>query len=326
MTPRERVLCALAGDQPDQVPFCEGSVAPNIARALADSQTDLSECEISEMLGRDVVVAVLFPPYFADHATGSDGQAYVTSGWIKSWADLEKMVFPDPSDPSLYSGAQRVLQEKGDFATAAAIKLGVAPMLVSMGLDGFSYALHDDPDLVREVLKRYVDWQLPVTQRLVGMGFDILWSFDDLAYRSGPFVSPQVFREVFLPEMRRSAEAITTPWIFHSDGNIMPLLDDIVTLGIDGLHPLEPGPMSLAEVKTLYGEQLCLVGNVSVDTLSSGTQDQVRELVRSCIATGGPGGAYMISSSNSIPGYARPENVSAMAEAIREFGSYPLRV
>lgn len=326
MTPRERVLCALAGDQPDRVPFCEGSVAPNVARALSGGETDLSERQISDLLGRDVVVAILFPPYFADHEIGSDGQPYVTSGWIKRWADLDRMVFPDATDPSLYQDARRVLDERGDLATAAAIKLGVAPMLVSMGLDGFSYALKDDPDLIREVLRRYVDWQLVVTGHLIEMGFDFIWSFDDVAYRSGPFCSPAAFREVMMPALRRSAEGITTPWIFHSDGNLMPILDELMTLDMDGLHPIEPGPMDLGEVKMRYGDQVCLVGNVSVDTLSAGTIDEVREAVRTCIATAGPGGGYMISSSNSIPSYALPENVRSMAEAIQAYGGYPLEV
>jgi uroporphyrinogen decarboxylase len=324
MKPRERVLCALAGDQPDRVPFCEGSVAANVGRALARSEHDLSEREISDLLGRDVVVTILFPPYFADQKVGSDGQAYMTTGWIKGWADLDKMVFPDPHHPALYQNARRVLDERGDYASAAAIKLGVAPMLVSMGLDGFAYALKDDPELVREVLRRYVDWQLAVTQHLIGMGFDFIWSFDDVAYRSGPFCSPAAFREIMLPAMQRSSEAITVPWVFHSDGNLMPILDDILALGIQGLHPIEPGPMELSVVKARYGDRICIVGNVSVDTLSAGTPEEVRQTVRACIALGGPGGGYMISSSNSIPSYARPENVQAMADAIRQYGSYPL--
>lgn len=324
MKSRERVMCALAGEQPDRVPFCEGSVAANVARALAGSDHDLSEREISDLLGRDVVVAILFPPYFADQTVGSDGQSYVTTGWIKSRADLDRMVFPDPHSPALYEDAQRVLDERGDHAAAAAIKLGVAPALLSMGLDGFAYALKDDPGLVRQVLRRYVDWQVVVTEYLVDMGFDFLWSFDDVAYKSGPFCSPETFRSFFMPAFRRSAEAITLPWIFHSDGNLMPVLDDLVTLGMDGLHPIEPGAMDLSTVKARYGERLSIVGNVSVDTLSAATPAAVRAEVQDCIATAGPGGGYMISSSNSIPSYARPENVRAMADAIADYGAYPL--
>jgi len=326
MNSRERVMCALAGEQPDRVPFCEGSVAANVARTLASADHDLSERQISDMLGRDVVVAVLFPPYFADAEIGSDGLSYVGAGWIRSRADLDKMVFPDPAAPALYAAAQKVLDERGDHAAAAAIKLGVAPTLLSMGLDGFSFALKDDPWLVAEVLRRYVDWQLVVTGRLIRMGFDFVWSFDDVAYRSGPFCRPAVFRDVLMPAMRRCVEAITVPWIFHSDGNLMPVLDDLLTLGMDGLHPIEPGPMDLAEVKARYGTRVCIVGNVSVDLLGRGTPEEVRTEVRRCIAVAAAGGGYMISSSNSIPPYARPENVRAMADAIREFGAYPVEI
>jgi uroporphyrinogen decarboxylase len=324
MKPRERVMCALSGGQPDRVPFCEGNIAANIARALANSDRDLSGREISDLSGRDVVVQILFPPYFADCATGSDGQDYVTTGWIKTRSDLDKMVFPDPNDPGLYAAARKVLDEKGDYAAAAAIKLGVAPMLMSMGVDGFAFVLKDDPGLVHEVLRRYVDWQVVVTRNLIEMGFDFLWCFDDIAFKTGPFCSPADFRAFLLPAMRRSAGAITIPWIFHSDGNLMAILDDILSLGPAGLHPIEPGPMDLAAVKARYGRQVCIIGNVAVDTLSAGTPEDVRQFVRRCIATGGPGGGYMISSSNSIPSYARPENVQAMIDAIREYGAYPL--
>jgi uroporphyrinogen decarboxylase len=326
MKPKERVMCALSGEQPDRVPFCEGSIAANIAQALSGSERPLTEREISDLTRRDVVVPILFPPYFADYGEGSDGQDYVTTSWIKTRRDLDKMVFPDPGDPELYAGARQVLEEKGEYATAAAIKLGVAPMLVSMGVDGFAFALKDDPALVHEVLRRYVDWQLVVTRNLIDMGFDFLWCFDDIAYKTGPFCSPADFREFLLPAMRRSSEAITIPWVFHSDGNLMPILDDILSLGPAGLHPIEPGPMDLAEVKAYCGDRVCIIGNVSVDRLSAGSPDEIRQIVRSCIATGGPGGGYMISSSNSIPSYARPENVQAMVDAIREYGAYPLSV
>ncbi len=322
MNSRERVMCALAGEQPDRVPFCEGNVAQKVAQAIANTSRELSEREISEMLDRDVVVPILYPPYFADQGVGEDGQQYVTTGWIKKRADLDKMVFPDPYDPALYENAQKVLDDKGDKATAVAIKLGPAPTLMSMGLDGFSYALADDPGLIHEVLKRYVDWQAVVSQHLIEMGFDFLWCFDDIAYKSGPFFSIKVFREFILPALQASSEAITIPWVYHSDGNIMSLLDDLLTLGMDAIHPLEPGPMDIAEVKEKYGKKVALIGNVSVDSLSVGTPDEIDEIVRHCIEVAAPGGGYMVSSSNSVPSYANPDNVVAMAKAIQKYGKY----
>ena len=129
-----------------------------------------------------------------------------------------------------------------------------------------------------------------------------------------------------LPAMQRSAEAITIPWVFHSDGNIMSVVEELIDLGISGLHPIEPGPMDLAVVKERYGDRLCIIGNVSVDALSASTPADIDEIVRQCILTAGKGGGYMISSANSIPAYAKPENVVAMAEAIRKYGRYPITV
>jgi uroporphyrinogen decarboxylase len=315
-------MCALAGDQPDRIPFCEGNVAQKVAKAIANTQEEMSEREISDMLARDVVVPILYPPYFADQGIGEDGAHYVTTGWIKTRADLDKMVFPDPNDEALYANAREVLEDKGEYAAAAAVKLGAAPTLMSMGLDGFSYALLDDPGLIHEVLERYVDWQVVVSQNLIEMGYDFLWCFDDIAYKSGPFFSVDVFREYFLPAMQRSSEAITVPWVYHSDGNIMSLMEDLLSLGMDAIHPLEPGPMDLAEVKEMYGKRVALIGNVSVDALSVANPEEIDEIVRQCIEVAGPGGGYMVSSSNSVPSYANPDNVVAMAQAIQKYGRY----
>jgi uroporphyrinogen decarboxylase len=56
-------------------------------------------------------------------------------------------------------------------------------------------------------------------------------------------------------------------WIFHSDGDLMLLPDDLLTLGFDGLHPLEPGPMDIVAVKERYGHRLCLIGNIDLHYL-----------------------------------------------------------
>lgn len=328
MTSKERVMCALAGGQPDRIPFVESNISANIAREVAGVNHNLKEWEISDLFGRDVVIPILYPPYFADQIRlyEDDTNTYIKKANLRTRADLDLMVFPDPNDLALYADAKETLAHKGDYACGAAIKQGVASTLVSMGMDNFAYALADDPWFIHEVLRRYVDWQLVVTQNLIAMGFDFLWCFDDVAYRSGPLVSPAAFRKFLLPAFQRHAEAITIPWIFHSDGNIMSIIDDILSLGPTAIHPIEPGPMDLAEVKEKLGKKVCLIGNVSVDRLSQGTPEEIDEIVKNCIKTAGPGGGYMVTSSNSVPRYAKAENVVAMANAVKKYGDYPLQI
>ncbi|KKM62330.1 hypothetical protein LCGC14_1522760 [marine sediment metagenome] len=111
------------------------------------------------------------------------------------------------------------------------------------------------------------------------------------------------------------AGAIELPWIWHSDGNYMAVIEDIVSLGMNALNPLEPGCMDIPHIMRTY-PHLTLVGNVDVDLLAAGTPDQVRAAVRDCFATMNPTGRYIAASGNSIPPFAKPENVRAMFDEI----------
>jgi uroporphyrinogen-III decarboxylase len=156
------------------------------------------------------------------------------------------------------------------------------------------------------------------------LGFDVFISTDDMAFKSAPFFSPSVFRELVLPRFQRVAQEISLPWVIHSDGNLMPFLDDLVSLGIAGLHPLEKGAMDICAVKQAYGDRICVLGNVDLNLLGMGTPEDVDREVRELIRDVGPGGGYIVTSGNSLAGYLKPENVLALAKAVRKYGRYPL--
>jgi len=78
--------------------------------------------------------------------------------------------------------------------------------------------------------------------------------------------------------------------------------------------------MDIGEVKTRYGDKLCLLGNVDVDILSRGTKEQIRSIVKDNVEKAGYNGGYCIGSGNSIPEYVKYENYLALLSAAREFG------
>ena len=84
------------------------------------------------------------------------------------------------------------------------------------------------------------------------------------------------------------------------------------------------GAMDIAQIKKEWGRDICLLGNVDVNTLSVGTPDDVRGEVRRLLSEVAPGGGYILTSGNSLPTYARSENVRAMIDTLREYGEYPL--
>jgi hypothetical protein len=338
MIPRERVLAALRGDEPDQVPYCEFGIDRALAQRLmgwagqpgqaADLERNpfsLPETlQIAERLRLDNISYVLRAPVYARKAAGQDGRLFYCEGLIRTEADLPRLQLPDPHDEALYAGAAALARRKGDYAACLVTRLGLFPTMLSMGIENFGLALFDNRDLVEAVLDRYCDWAAPVAERAGRLGFDVFVSTDDMAFKSGPFLSPGVFREVVWPRYRRIAEKLTIPWVVHSDGNVLPLLDDLLELGIAGLHPVEKGAMDIRDLKRRYGRRLCLLGNVDLDILARGTTDQVEQEVRALIRDVGPGGAYIVTSGNSLAGYVQPDNALALSRSVQKYGRYPL--
>lgn len=125
-----------------------------------------------------------------------------------------------------------------------------------------------------------------------------------------------------LPKLKTVADKISIPWIFHSDGNLMSILDDLLPLGMNAVHPIDPNCMDIEEVKRKYGDKICIVGNINMNNLRTGTPDQIEQEVREKIEKIAPGGGYIVSSGNSLINGLKPENVKCMTEAIVKYGRY----
>ncbi len=335
MTSRERVLAALRREQPDRVPWVELSVDRPLAQRLlgwsgtAAPAADLEHnaytlAEIAELaghLGLDDLFYVLRAPVYVKRVAGKDGRVFYGDGLIRSEADLPMMQLPDPRDPRLYDEARAFVAARGERAAAFITRAGIFSTIMSMGIEGFSYALFENLPFLETVLDRYFDWSIAVAERVCGMGFDFYVTTDDMAHKTGPLFSPRVFHDLVMPRYRKLASKVTLPWVIHSDGNIEPLLPDLMTLGIAAIHPVERGAMDIRAIKARYGRRLCLLGNVDLNILGDGTVAETEDEVRGLIRDLGPGGGYIVSSGNSLASYLKPENVEAMARAIREHGA-----
>jgi uroporphyrinogen decarboxylase len=340
MSARERVLAALRREQPDRVPYCELGIDRAMAQRLmgwgepesqaANLEANVYSVEeakaIASRLHLDNICYVLRAPVYAHKHAGKDGRLFYGAGMIQSEADLGLLQLPDPTDDALYAEAAEFARQKGEYAACLVTRIGIFPTMLGMGLERFCIALYENRALVETILDRYCDWTAAMVERVCQLGFDLLISTDDMAFKSAPYFSPAVFRELVLPRYQRVGAGITIPWVIHSDGNLLPFVDDLLSLGIAGLHPLEKGAMDILAVKRNYGDRLCLLGNVDLNILGIGTPEEVDREVRDLIRDVGPGGGYIVTSGNSLAGYLKPENVLALSEAVQSYGKYPLHV
>lgn len=342
MTPRERVLAALRHEEVDEIPWIEGitgngiatalcrepvnvqwSVAPDGFPTMPGDQLAEEQKKVNRVLGKANLQFCAFAPVFCHRMTkATDGSpVLVGDGLIKTRRDFERLFrLPSPCDAAFVANAKAFLAHKEDYCACACVRLGIGATLLSMGVEAFSYAMADEPQLIVDIHDAYADWTAAVVPIFEELGFDLTWSFDDVAFNSGPMFSPAFYRRHILPKEKGVAATFTRPLITHSDGNMTPLLDDWIELGQQAIHPIQPDVMDIHEVKRGYGDRVALVGNISMSDLVFETPDAIDQQVRDRIETIGAGGGYILSSSNSLTDDMRPENVLAIRDAIRKYG------
>jgi len=219
MTPRERFLCALSGGKPDVVPFAEQYVAGNVpARLLGLPDGARYEVkDLAERLDHDIVKFSHLPPMYYERISRPGGASGIGPGLIRTRDDLDQVDIP-MGEEWIDDAREFLRTQRGDRAAVGGTRLGISPVLVSMGLEPFSIALYEDRALIEELIDRFVAFSERTVQIFGELGFDAIWCFDDFAYHTGPMFSPDVFNELFVPRIKRATQKIELPWIFCGMG------------------------------------------------------------------------------------------------------------
>jgi uroporphyrinogen decarboxylase len=263
------------------------------------------------------------------HFEGKDDRVWAEThgGVIRDRGDLEAYPWPDPEriDYSPFVEARKFLRPGMKIIAVLGKVFTAAWQLV--GFERFCELIYDDPDFVAALVRRVGDIQAAVCERVAGMEtVGAVFVPDDIAYHSGTMLPPKWFVDHVFTHyagMARTCRRAGKPFIYHSDGNMSAMIDTIIDTGFDALHPIEPESMDIYELRKRVGTKLCLLGNIRVHTLSTGTPAEIWDLVKDRITNLGYAGAYCVGSSNSIPNYVPLSNYLAMLDASAEFAEAP---
>ncbi|MBN1810161.1 MAG: methyltransferase [Planctomycetes bacterium] len=201
------------------------------------------------------------------------------------------------------------------------------------GFETFMMDLVLRPEIAECIMSRLVDAyidRLGTYAAAVGPHVDVINVNDDLGTQEAPMVSPGMYRSLIKPHHERLYRAIhemTEAALFlHTDGNVYPLIPDLIDAGVDILNPVQytARQMDAGALKREFGDRLTFWGG-GCDTqkvLAGGTPEEVREEVRKQAETLKPGGGFVFNQVHNIQPDVPPENIMAMFEAAREHGSY----
>jgi len=254
---------------------------------------------------------------------------YWIGGTIKSEEDLDRYEPPNPDEIS-YEIVDETVKEAGDeYPVIGWCHCGeMFSYLLRGGIDQLVLDIYRRPEFAKKLIKTISETNIEIAKRVMDRGVSMIVDSDDVADSRGTFYPPKIFREFFFPYTKKLVDECHrrgVPFMRHSDGNLYPIMDDLVALGINGLHPIEPGAMDLADMKKRYGDRIFLRGNVDCgQILSFGSTDDVRRDVRRCIDAAAEGGGFILADSNSLHSNVKTENIFAMIDEGRTYGRYPL--
>lgn len=219
----------------------------------------------------------------------------------------------------------RMVASHGPYQTACDLR-GMERFLMDM-IENPDFALH----LIERITETYSGLMLKYMQAC-GANIDMIeLPGDDYAGNTNLIISVSMFRRFIRPALKRLVETIKSyrpelKVMFHSDGAITKLIPDLIEIGIDVIHPLEPLPiMDLEAIKSAYGKQVSFLGGIDIAHAMTGSIEDVRGEVKRRVIQLAKGGGYILAPANHLQADVPAENVAALYCFAREFGKYPLR-
>jgi len=253
--------------------------------------------------------------------------------------DLARYPWPDPLDPGFTAGLAeetRELYEETDYALMADSGFKSFWELGYM-LRGFTRMLLDlkrNPEFVSALLSKLLEINVAATGRFLeaaGRYIQVFRAGDDLATQTGPIMSAQIFRAVLKPVYKKYLDFVKSKTnakiFFHSCGNVVDLIDDLVEAGVEIINPVQVTAMGdTAALKARFGDRVVFWGGIDTQhVMPHGSVNEVEEEVRRRIHDLGPNGGFVLAAVHNIQPDVPPQNIIAMADAARKSGTYPLR-
>jgi len=267
---------------------------------------------------------------------GSEVRQFYFTGhpWetFKEISEVEDADLPDLDAPGRFDKAKEIAREfsggrliVGDLGHCQWTKAWELRGMLTLMKD-----LHTDPGMAEAILDRLLGHYLDLTDRLIDLGAEAIRYSEDWANNKSMFIDPAMWRRIFKPRYKELFERARRRGafaFFHSDGNITPIVGDLVEIGINLLNPVQPECMDRVEVKEMYGDRITLDTGASVQsTLPHGTVDDVRKETLHALEHLAPGGGFVYGTSHMAMYDVPVENIVTLYEILKEYGKYPISI
>jgi len=356
MKHRERVLAALNNETPDRCPM-QVSFTPEFAQRLRQDINLASDklhnphgggntYELERALGEDLLLTSVgwansyyqdAVDYLDEWGIGWHSVEYTTPYGVGRYTEFSHHPLaeddaintyqpPDPNRPELYQEAEWVLRTFKDEYWIVGVTV-TTMFECAWALRGYERMLTDlalKPELAEQLLDIPYQYHLTAAKKLTQMGVDMIWIGDDVGAQNTMLISPKMWRKFLKPRMANFIAELKSinPQLkvaYHSDGNIYPIIPDLIEIGLDVLNPIQPASMDPAQLKRDFGDHLCFWGSIDEQhTLPFGTPADVKAEVLTRLETLGKNGGLILGPTHHVQLDTPIQNFWAMINTITD--------
>ena len=226
---------------------------------------------------------------------------------IRRWRDVIK--FPDFSHVNWEEMAKNDLKDRDPaLPKGGELPGGFFQSVMSyMGFTEGLLACFEEPEEVKALVNYLCDCYLSMADDFVKYYQpDYIWFPDDIATERNPFISLDMFHEIFEPVWRRSMKFFKDrgyPAVHHNCGRFEDYLDDVVDMGFNAWDPAQTSN-DLIAIKKKFGKKLVICGGFDNRRFlphTEASEEDVRGAVRQLLDDLAPGGGYAYMGGPAPP-------------------------
>jgi len=263
-------------------------------------------------------------PDYSSSERHSIGEAIVL---LSDWEDLDKFLadFPNPDEPGVMDKVIESLPKaNGRYKLGGFWRLFHEKLWEIRGMENLMMDYYDNMEGLQTIGRKLLDFHKRIAERFKELGFDGIFTSDDLGHQASAMMSPAVFHELYFPLYKEFIDHVHSlgmhVWL-HSCGNNTVLMDDLIAAGLDVFHPVQKNCMDEEAIAIRYGKEITFLYGIDVQNLlPNGTKEEVQaEIAHMAQLFRKNGGSMIFAAGNGIMPDTPVENIRAMLEQVYSY-------
>ena len=350
MTPFDNFRMLVSGAQPQWIPFTlDVGAVPGFTKAVQtkfEAETGATDpAEYFDFDFRTLSVPAGYggddpAKYFSDLPEGTKFDTWGVGHWAGGAEDTYEMMFPPLATASTPG-------EIMDFPVPVINSKGIAEQVEQFhrrgypvaayagsiyewswwlrGMENFMVDLVANPEIAEAIVEKVTDYVLDLALESTKCGIDVLAFYDDAGHQTGMQISPTMWRQIIKPAWQRIINQVRSSYpqavfFLHSCGNIYPIISDVIEVGFDILHPIQPECMNAAEIKHEFEAAIIPCATIGAQRIFAfGTAEDVKRETMRLMDEVGFDRRCILCPSNIIQPETPWDNILAFAETARNY-------